>query len=36
MSEATGTAARWLTTREQASWRAYLDMNAKLAARLNR
>jgi DNA-binding MarR family transcriptional regulator len=36
MEDATTTAPRWLTAREQASWRAYLDMNAKLSARLNR
>jgi len=27
---------RWLDAREQAAWRAYLDMNALLTARLNR
>jgi DNA-binding MarR family transcriptional regulator len=27
---------RWLDAREQTAWRAYLDMNAKLSARLNR
>lgn len=27
---------RWLTPAEQCVWRAYLDMNAKLSARLNR
>ncbi len=27
---------RWLDPREQESWRAYLDMTAKLTARLNR
>ncbi|HZC69853.1 MAG TPA: MarR family transcriptional regulator [Jatrophihabitans sp.] len=36
MNEATVAAARWLTAREQTAWRAYLDMNAKLAAKLNR
>src|SRR5579875_2287715 len=29
-------ATRWLTAREQRAWRAYLDMNNRLAARLNR
>jgi len=29
-------APRWLAPDEQAAWRAYLDMNAKLTARLNR
>src|SRR3954469_16498383 len=27
---------RWLDDREQAAWRAYLDMNAKLSGRLNK
>jgi DNA-binding MarR family transcriptional regulator len=27
---------RWLDVQEQRAWRAYLDMNAKLTARLNR
>jgi DNA-binding MarR family transcriptional regulator len=27
---------RWLEQHEQSAWRAYLDMNAKLTARLNR
>jgi DNA-binding MarR family transcriptional regulator len=36
MSEVTAPAPRWLDVREQAAWRAYLDMNAKLTARLNR
>lgn len=36
MDEATSTTPRWLSAREQASWRAYLDMTAKLTARLNR
>lgn len=27
---------RWLDEREQSAWRAYLDMHARLAARLNR
>jgi DNA-binding MarR family transcriptional regulator len=37
MSEATTAAEpRWLDVREQAAWRAYLDMTAKLTARLNR
>lgn len=30
------TAPRWLTPREQQAWRGYLDMNARLQARLNR
>jgi DNA-binding MarR family transcriptional regulator len=34
--DAAPTAVRWLSAREQASWRAYLDMTAKLTARLNR
>jgi DNA-binding MarR family transcriptional regulator len=36
MTEATTTAPRWLDAREQSAWRAYLDMNALLSARLNR
>jgi DNA-binding MarR family transcriptional regulator len=36
MDEATTVTPRWLDTREQAAWRAYLEMNAKLAARLNK
>src|SRR3954468_16059232 len=38
MSEATtvSTAPRWLDAGEQAAWRAYLNMNALLTARLNR
>ena len=37
MSEqATSTEVRWLDAREQSAWRAYLDMNARLNARLNR
>jgi DNA-binding MarR family transcriptional regulator len=36
MSPATKVAPRWLTEREQAAWRSYLDMTAKLTARLNR
>src|SRR5947208_9183310 len=36
MDDATTTTPRWLDQREQAAWRAYLDMNAKLTARLNR
>lgn len=38
MSEATTAVAapRWLDAREQAAWRAYLDMNALLTARLNK
>src|SRR6201995_5150517 len=30
------TAPRWLDSREQAAWRAFLDMHARLIARLNR
>lgn len=33
---ASAVAPRWLDEREQTAWRAYLDMNAKLTARLNR
>ncbi len=29
-------APRWLDEREQTAWRAYIEMNAKLSARLNR
>jgi DNA-binding MarR family transcriptional regulator len=36
VSEQAQTAARWLTDREQRAWRAYIDMNSRLAARLNR
>ena len=36
MSEQAATATRWLTEREQRAWRAYLDMNSRLTARLNR
>jgi DNA-binding MarR family transcriptional regulator len=36
VNEATSTAPHWLEPGEQASWRAYLDMTAKLTARLNR
>jgi DNA-binding MarR family transcriptional regulator len=36
MDDAVETAPRWLEPREQASWRAYLDMTAKLNAQLNR
>jgi DNA-binding MarR family transcriptional regulator len=38
MSEATtvSSAPRWLDAGEQAAWRAYLNMNALLTARLNR
>ena len=37
MSEqAMSTEVRWLDAREQSAWRAYLDMNARLSARLNR
>ena len=34
--QATLTSPRWLTPREQRAWRAYLDMNARLSAQLNR
>jgi DNA-binding MarR family transcriptional regulator len=30
------TTPRWLDEREQATWRAYIEMNAKLSARLNK
>lgn len=36
MTSAIGTETRWLNAREQAAWRAYLDMSAKLTAKLNR
>jgi DNA-binding MarR family transcriptional regulator len=36
MSEVTKAPSRWLEPREQEAWRAYLDMTAKLNARLNR
>jgi DNA-binding MarR family transcriptional regulator len=36
MSHATTATPRWLDAREQAAWRAYLEMNASLTARLNR
>jgi DNA-binding MarR family transcriptional regulator len=36
MGEVTTEVPRWLSPREQAAWRAYLEMNAKLTARLNR
>jgi DNA-binding MarR family transcriptional regulator len=36
MPNQTATETRWLTAREQRAWRAYLDMNSRLAARLNR
>jgi DNA-binding MarR family transcriptional regulator len=35
VDEGTG-GQRWLDEREQATWRAYLDLQAKLTARLNR
>lgn len=35
MTQATTSEPRWLTAREQEAWRAYLDMTAKLTARLN-
>jgi DNA-binding MarR family transcriptional regulator len=34
--DARSTEPRWLEPREQSAWRAYLDMNAKLTAKLNR
>ena len=36
MPNQAATATRWLTEREQHAWRAYLDMNSRLTARLNR
>lgn len=36
MSSAAPPTPRWLDAREQSAWRAYLDMNALLTARLNR
>lgn len=36
MPDAMTAPPRWLDEREQASWRAYLDMSAKLTARLNK
>jgi DNA-binding MarR family transcriptional regulator len=36
MSEAVTVSPRWLDDREQSAWRGYLDMNAKLNARLNK
>jgi DNA-binding MarR family transcriptional regulator len=36
MTQATTTSPRWLEPREQAAWRAYLEMNTKLTAHLNR
>jgi DNA-binding MarR family transcriptional regulator len=36
MDAATTVTPRWLNDREQTAWRAYLEMNAKLAARLNK
>src|SRR5947209_9928751 len=36
MSELTVDSPRWLEQREQVAWRAYLDMTARLTARLNR
>jgi DNA-binding MarR family transcriptional regulator len=34
--ESSAAEPRWLDAREQSAWRAYLEMNAKLSARLNR
>lgn len=36
MTEQRATTVRWLDDREQAAWRAFLDMHARLTARLNR
>lgn len=36
VTEAPIPTVRWLDSREQAAWRAYLDMNALLTARLNK
>ncbi len=36
MEQVTGDEPRWLEPREQSAWRAYLEMNAKLTASLNR
>ena len=36
MPATTKSAPRWLDSREQAAWRAFLDMHARLIARLNR
>ena len=36
MTPATKVAPRWLDAREQDAWRSYLEMTAKLTARLNR
>jgi DNA-binding MarR family transcriptional regulator len=36
MTSATDARPRWLDAREQVAWRAYLDMTARLTARLNR
>jgi DNA-binding MarR family transcriptional regulator len=36
MGEVTKVSPRWLDDREQSAWRAYLEMNTKLSARLNR
>ena len=36
MSSVAPPTPRWLDAREQSAWRAYLDMNALLTARLNR
>jgi DNA-binding MarR family transcriptional regulator len=36
VSDQAPTATRWLTAREQAAWRAYINMNSRLTARLNR
>ena len=36
MEQVTVESPRWLEPREQSAWRAYLEMNAKLTASLNR
>lgn len=36
MPNQAATETRWLSSREQRAWRAYLEMNSRLAARLNR
>jgi DNA-binding MarR family transcriptional regulator len=36
VSDQAPTATRWLTEPEQRAWRAYINMNSRLAARLNR
>jgi DNA-binding MarR family transcriptional regulator len=36
MADTSHTATRWLDAREQAAWRAFLEMQARLAGQLNR